>query len=285
MSCDCGGRAEFETGLFEGFGFRHLASVIRRFFLLSLTLFLFVACDRKGRKPLRVGMDMSYPPFEMRDTQGNPAGVSVDLARALGEDCGREVEFENMPFDGLIPALKTGRVDMVISSMTATEERAQSIDFSEPYWRTGLCLLTAAKSDIRSAADLDQAGRKVAVVRATTGELWAKGSLRRAEVLSLPKETACVLEVTQGKADAFIYDQMSIFKHWQRNPDTTRPILQPFQQESWAIGLRHGNDALKSQVNEFLKSFRAAGGFDRLGDKYLKEEKEAFQKLGIPFLF
>ena len=248
-------------------------------------MFLFVSCEKNGTKPLRVGMDMSYPPFEMRDTQGQPAGVSVDLAKALGENLGRTVEFENMPFTGLIPALKTGRVDVVISSMTATEERAQSIDFSEPYWRTGLCLLVGAKSDIRSSADLDQAGRKIAVVRATTGQLWAKQTLRHAEVLDLEKETACVLEVTQGKADAFIYDQMSTLRNWQANPDTTRALLQSFKEEHWAVALRKGDAELRAKVNAFIATHRAGGGFDRLSDKWLGEQKASFAKLGVPFVF
>jgi polar amino acid transport system substrate-binding protein len=259
--------------------------VTRRFALVFLPLLAFAACSGGTGKPLRVGMDMSYPPFEMRDRQGQPAGVSVDLANALGGQLGRRVEFENMPFDGLIPALKTGRVDVVISSMTATEERAQSIDFSEPYLRTGLCLLTAAKSDVGGIADLEKPGRKVAVVRGTTGHLWAKENLRQAEVLALAKETACVLEVTQGKADAFIYDQMSTLRNWQANPDSTRALLKPFREEDWAIALRKGDDELRAKVNAFLVAYRAGGGFDRLGEKWLREQKSAFAKLGVPFVF
>lgn len=257
----------------------------RRSLLFFLPMIALGACTGQGGSPLRVGMDMSYPPFEKRDTQGMPEGVSVDLARALGEHLGRSVEFENMPFDGLIPALKTGRVDVVISSMTATEERAQSIDFSEPYWRTGLCLLVGAKSDIRSAADLDRIGRKVAVVRATTGQLWAKQTLRHAEVLDLEKDTACVLEVTQGKADAFIYDQMSTLRNSLANPDTTRALLQSFQEENWAVALRKGDAELRAKVNAFLAAYRASGGFDRLSDKWLGEQKASFAKLGVPFVF
>jgi len=259
--------------------------MIRRLLPTLLAMLLFASCEKGGPKPLRVGMDMSYPPFEMRDTQGQPAGVSVELAKALAENLGRAVEFENMPFDGLIPALKTGRVDLVISSMTATEERAQSIDFSEPYWRTGLCLLAAAKSGIRSAAELDQPGRKVAVVRATTGQLWAKLNLRHAEVLDLAKETACVLEVTQGKADAFIYDQMSTLRNWRANPETTRAVLESFKDEQWAVALRKGDAELRAKVNAFIAAFRAGGGFDRLSDKWLGEQKAAFAKLGVPFVF
>ena len=110
-----------------------------------------------------VGMELNYPPFEMVDPQGQPTGVSVDLANALGQHLQREVRIENIPFDGLIPALKTGKIDLIISSMTETPTRAQSIDFSEPYVRTGLCLLVNKKAAIRSIDDADQPGHSVAV--------------------------------------------------------------------------------------------------------------------------
>jgi polar amino acid transport system substrate-binding protein len=94
-----------------------------------------------------------------------------------------------------------------------------------------------------------------------------------------------VLEVVQAKAQAFIYDQMSVFSHWQRHRDTTDALLRPFQEEDWAIGLRQEDDALKDKVNAFLKKFRNDGGFSRLGDKYLKPQKDAFEQLGVPFDF
>src|SRR5262249_42219458 len=110
-------------------------------------------------------------------------------------------------------------------------------------------------------------------------------NMRNAKVLVLDKEAACVLEVVQGKADAFIYDQMSVFTHWRRNPETTRAILEPFQKESWAVGLKKGDDALRTQINAFFKSYRESGGFERLGDKWLGEQKAEFKKLGITFFF
>ena len=234
-------------------------------------------------KPLVVGMELAYPPFEMTDTAGKPTGVSVDIANALGKSLGRPVVVQNMAFDGLIPALKTGKVDLVISSMTATAERAQSIDFSDPYISTGLCLLLKKDSTAQGIADLDKAGVKVAVKKGTTGHLYATKHLKKAEVLVLDKESAAVLEVAQGKADAFIYDQMSTYQNWQRNKETTRAILEPFQQESWAVGLRKGNEELKAGVNRFIKAYREEGGFEQLGDRYFKDMKDEFKRLGSAF--
>ncbi len=252
----------------------------------GLVLFgLLSACSPKTDNKLTVGMELSYPPFEMTDERGNPSGVSVDLSKALGKHIGKEIEIQNLPFDGLIPALKTGKIDLIISSMTATAERARSIDFSESYLKTGLCLLVGKDSNIQSILDVDQPGKVLAVKQGTTGHTYAATKVKNAKVLVLDKEDACVLEVGQRKADAFIYDQMSTFKNWQRNPETTRPLLKPFQEESWAIGIRKGNVELTRLVNAFLKDFKTRGGFDELGDRYLKEQKEAFGKMGYPFYF
>ncbi len=234
---------------------------------------------------LVVGMELAYPPFEMTDPNNQPTGVSVDLALALGEFLDRPVRIENIPFAGLIPSLKTGKIDLIISSMTATEERAKSIDFSDPYLSTGLCLLASRKSSGNNIEDFDKKGSKLAVKQGTTGHIYTTESIQNADILVFEKEAAAVVEVAQGKVDAFIYDQMSTYMNWQRHPETTRPILRPFKTESWAIGLNKGNEELRSQVNAFLSDFRGKGGFENLGDKYLGEQKKAFAELGYPFFF
>jgi polar amino acid transport system substrate-binding protein len=260
-----------------------------RFYLVALLLLALAGCLSGCSKPpsnaLRVGMELAYPPFETIDEQGRPVGVSVDLATAIGERLGRPVIIENTAFDGLIPALKTGRIDAIVSSMTATPERAESIDFSEPYVDTGLCLLAGKNSALNSIADADRPGVNIAVKKGTTGHLWAVAKLHQATILVLDKEAACVLEVVQGKADAFIYDQLSVFRHWQRNRDTTRALLEPFRRESWAVGIRKGDAELVRAVNAALADFRATGGFDRLGDRWLKDEKQAFSAMHVAFLF
>jgi polar amino acid transport system substrate-binding protein len=243
------------------------------------------AKDTAAKDTLIVGMELAYPPFEMTDEKGAPKGVSVDLANELGKTLGKKIVIQNTAFDGLIPALKTEKIDLIISSMTITEERKQSIDFSDPYLSTGLCLLVGKKSPVKSVEDLDKAGITVAVKKGTTGHIYATNKIKNAKLLVLDKEAAAVLEVVQGKADAFIYDQMSTYQNWKRNQDTTRALLNPFQQEKWGIALRKGDDQLKGQVNQFLKTFRTQGGFERLGDTYLKEQKDNFKELKYPFYF
>jgi polar amino acid transport system substrate-binding protein len=257
---------------------------VRRFALIFLSALL-AGCAPKPHSQLIVGMELTYPPFETTDTRGLPAGVSVDLAGDLGHYLGRQVQIQNIPFHGLIPSLQTGKIDLIISSMTETPERAKTIAFSDPYLTTGLCLLAAKKSPIQNMVDADQPGRILVVKRGTTGDVYAADKVKRARVLVLDTEAACVLEVVEGKADAFIYDQISTYENGRRNPDTTRALLRPFQQESWAIGLRQDDIELRQQVNQFLRDYKARGGFDKLGDRYLADQKEAFRKLGYPFYF
>jgi polar amino acid transport system substrate-binding protein len=234
---------------------------------------------------LRVGMDLSYPPFETIGPDGQPTGISVEMARALGAFLGRPVRIENIPFVGLIPSLQTGKIDLIISSMTRTEERARSIDFSDPYLTIGLALLVSGDSSVSSAADLDVPGRTVVVRQGTTGQVWAQKNLGQARVVVLEKENSAVLEVIQGKADAFIYDQMSVWKNAARHPEKTRALLEPLQKETWAVGLRQDEGELREKVNAFLRQFREEGGFERLGDEYLREQKDAFAEQGLAFYF
>jgi polar amino acid transport system substrate-binding protein len=254
--------------------------------ILLLAIYVtFLPVLRAEQKELIVGMEMAFPPFEMLDSSGQPAGVSVEMARAMGRYLNRPIRFENIPFDGLIPSLKTGKIDLIISSMTVTEDRKKSIDFSDPYLKMGLAILAAKNSSIQSINDVDQPGRNVVVKKGTTGDIYAIQHFKNANLLVLNDQSACAIEVAQGKADCFIYDQISVFENWKKFETTTRAILQPFTQEEWAMGIKKGNDALRTQINAFLKEFKDSGGFDALGDKFFGENKKAFQQLGIPFYF
>lgn len=240
----------------------------------------------EAEEPLIVAMELAYPPFETRDDAGEPTGVSVDLIKAFGQYCGRDIQIENTAWDGLIPSLQTGSADIVISSMTITEERKKLIDFSDPYANALLAILANADSDITSIDDLNQAGKVLAVKSGSTGHMYAEKSLPEAELLVLPDESACVTEIAQGRADGFIYDQLTIYRNWQNNPDTTSAVFIPFQDvEKWGIAVQKGNQELLDQLNTFLAEFQEKGGYEELTEKYLSEEKKAFDELNFQWFF
>lgn len=242
--------------------------------------------DASGTKEtLVVAMELAYPPFEMRDEAGDPAGIAPDLMKAFGEYAGYDIQIENTAWDGLIPSLQTGAADIVISSMTITEERKNLVDFSDPYANALLAVLAGADSGISSVEDLNQPGKVLAVKSGSTGHMYAEKNLPEAELLVLPDESACVTEVAQGRADGFIYDQLTIYRNWQNNPDTTA-IFIPFQDvEKWGIAVQKGNQELLDELNAFLADFAENGGYEELTEKYLSEEKKAFDELSFQWFF
>ena len=231
-------------------------------------------------------MELAYPPFETKNQAGEPEGVAPDFMRDFAEQYGYDLTIENTAFDGLIPMLQTGKADAVMSSMTITEDRAQSVDFTDPYARAQLAILANSASDITDIADLNAPGKTVAVKTGSTGDVFATKNLPEAQIVRLADESAAVTEVVQGKADAFLYDQLTIYRNQQRNPETTTAVFIPFQDpEFWGIAVAKGNDELREQLNEFIASYSADGGFDRITDKYLSDEKQAFDDLGFTWFF
>jgi len=236
--------------------------------------------------PLKVGMELAYPPFETKDASGNPSGISVDLATDLAAHLGRPVEIQNIAWDGLIPSLQSNKVDVVISSMTITEKRSEVVTFSDPYAKAHLAFLVNSSSPAATVDDLNNVDRTIAVKKGTTGETFVRANLPNAEVTALSSENACVTEVAQGKADAFIYDQLTIYRQNQANAETTRLLAIPDQEpESWGAAVNQDNTALVEQINAFFTQYRADGGFERLTQKHLAAEKATFDSMGFRWFF
>ena len=257
---------------------------MKKIILLFLTIFSILTF---GKEPLVVGMELAYPPFETTDKYGKPIGFSIDMAHDLGKYLDREVIIENMGYGGLIPALKTQRIDIILSSMSITDRRKRSIDFSIPYAQSNLAILANNKSNLKDPMDLNNKNKKIAVKKGTTGHVVAMNVFPDANILVFDKESACILEVTQGKVDAFIYDPLTILKNWEKNKNTTEPILKPFEEtpQYWAIGYNKNNDELGIDINNFIKNYKKNGSLDRLADKYLAKPKKEFKKRNIPFFF
>ena len=210
---------------------------------------------------LTVGMELAYPPFEGKDTAGNPAGVSVDFMADFGKAIGKKVRVENIAFDGLVPALV-------------------------PYANAMLALLTKKDASIKSIDDLNASGRTLAVKIGSTGHLYAQKHLTKAKVTALADESACVMEVASGKADGFIYDQLTIYRNQLKNPETTQALFIPFQNvEPWGVAVRKGDTKLKESLDKFIADYRADKGFEKLTEKHLADEKAAFDKLGFTWFF
>jgi len=235
---------------------------------------------------LKVGMELKYPPFETKDASGNPEGASVMLAEALGEYLGREIQIVDTPYASLIPALNNGNVDIIISSMTITPSREEEVDFSDPYTTSQLMMLVYKDSKVQSVDDLNDPDVIIASKMGTIGAIWAESNAPKAQIKNIDEEATAVLEVAQGKADVFIYDPLSIIRHHENYPDSTRAILEPLPNtKGWGIAMRKGETELKEQINAFIEKAKTDGTYDNIRENYLKDKMAEFETYGLDFFF
>jgi polar amino acid transport system substrate-binding protein len=259
----------------------------RRTFLPLFPAAFLAGCSKDKSPKLTVGMEPSYPPFEFKNGKGELDGVDVRIAEALAASLGLPLKVEEYTFPGLMPALQSGQIDCVISAMTATDERRKSIDFSDGYVYTAIAMLVHKDAPIQNVEDLKKPGIRIVAKTGTTGESYVRENLPQAVPLLkvLEEEGQCADEVAKHLVDAFIYDQLSIYGHWESRKESTRALLTPIREEYWAVGIRKGNDSLRTRVNAFIKEFRDKGELTKLADKYLVKERKLLESMGAPFIF
>ena len=153
---------------------------------------------------LVVATEPAFPPFEFQTDDGSYDGFDIELMNAIATAGGFEVEFESLPFDGIIPALQAGTVDAAISAMTITEERLETVNFSNPYFKAGLAI--AIKEDNEEITSLESLeGKTIAVQIGTTGANMAN-SVEGASVSTFDSGPLALQELANGNADAVIND-------------------------------------------------------------------------------
>ncbi|MHC4224630.1 MAG: transporter substrate-binding domain-containing protein [Planctomycetota bacterium] len=246
-------------------------------------LLLAVSCGTKeyssaldrilDRKVLVIGTEPEFPPFESLDENGDFVGFDMDLARELAKELGVELRIEAMSFDALMSALDTQRIDLIISGMTATAERAKSRAFTEPYFHTKLCLLVNVDSGIEKATDAD--GKRIAVKLGTTGDINAPILFPNAKITKYEREGECALEVVNRRVDAFLYDRHSILRHHRQHPTKTRAILEPLSEEPYAMATALKDPKFLERLNRFLADSRTDGRYARLYERHFGEKPDA----------
>ena len=209
------------------------------------------------KKKLVIGTAPGYLPFEMKDVNGNFVGYDIDIGKAIAEALGVEVEFKQYEFSGLIPALQTGDIDMVIAAMTIRGDRALAVSFSNPYYATGQVLMVSGNdTTTKSWKDLDVAGKTIAVSQGTTGALLAKQLFKNAQVVDYSDFPTASLAIVQGKADGIIYDEPCIRMYEIMNPGKVRGIYDLISAENLGIVVRHNDVETVLWLNAFLEGYR-----------------------------
>ncbi|MPQ43183.1 transporter substrate-binding domain-containing protein [Clostridium tarantellae] len=237
------------------------------------------------KNDLIIGMELKFPPFETVDSKGNPLGVSVELAKAIGEKLGKKVEIKNIDYSSLIPALQSKNIDLIISSMSITEERLKSIDFSDEYAKSDLALVINNSKTINNFKELNNSKYIIAAKQGTAGSLWVKQNLPKAKLKDFTEVSAAMLDVNNGNSSAFIYDPLSLIEG-SKNLSNIKLLLNPLPNvKGWAIGMRKGDERLKYKINEALKSLKEEGFFEKIREKYLKDDVEKYKSYGLDYFF
>jgi ABC-type amino acid transport substrate-binding protein len=219
------------------------------------------------RGVLKAGVALNGPPIGGRDDKGQPYGYDVDFAKKFADTLGVDLEIIDVDGETRIPALTSGRADIVFANMTGNLERAKSIDFSIPYLRAGIKMMVQQGSPYEVVEDLNKSGIKIAVARGTTGEELALKYAPKAELVYVANFTDQTLLLKQSKVDATFEDSTLIdFTTGQSNGElVARPKL--YTSDPICIGLPKGDMEFVRYVDMFV-SWMISSGFQE--ETYLK---------------
>ncbi|MBQ9972431.1 MAG: basic amino acid ABC transporter substrate-binding protein [Firmicutes bacterium] len=221
--------------------------------------------------------EATFPPFDTVDENGNVIGFDMDLITAIGEDQGFKVEFVDMGFDALIPAIESGTGDIITAGMGITEERAEKVDFTDTYYDSALIVVVAADNETINSVDDLTADMKVASQIATTGagkveSLLADGKIKEAVILD--GFDACMLQVINGDVEAVIVDEPVANAYMAKQPGKVKTVGDVMDAESYAFAVQKGNAELLEMINTGLQNVKDNGTYDELVMKWIAGETE-----------
>ncbi|MFV0436933.1 MAG: transporter substrate-binding domain-containing protein [Desulfopila sp.] len=251
-----------------------LAAVLVAMVLTAQVVIAATLDDIAKRGKLRVGMEPGYMPFELTNQKGEIIGFDVDVAKRMAKAMGVELELVSTAWDGIIPALLTGKFDIIMSGMTLTQQRNMSINFANPYIEIGQTIIINNKvvDQVRSYRDLNDPKYTVGSKLGTTGEQATKRMIPKAKYVSFETEQEGMLEVVNGKIDAFIYDMpYNVVAIGQRGSDKLTHLDQAFTFEPLAWGVRKGNADFLNWLNNFLHQIKNDGTYDKIYQKWFQD--------------
>lgn len=236
-----------------------------------ITLF---AANAANAQSIVVALTGESVPFEYTDGSGQLVGFEVDLMKQAAQRMGNDVEFTTIPFNGLFSAVMSGRADIAVSSITVTPKRLESVDFTQPYFDSNLCLAVTSDSTIKKVEDLK--GRTLGVVTGTTPEMWATqnqakygiADIRRHDNLSEP-----VLALGAGRIDALVQD-CPMLEHYLKGKPQFKVTDTIITGEKFAaMGAK--NSALLAKLNVEISQMKKEGKLAALYKKWFSKDATA----------
>jgi polar amino acid transport system substrate-binding protein len=238
----------------------------KSFFLLTAVASLTTLASCGGEGPLRVAMDLRYPPFETVDSENTPEGISVDIANAFGTFLGRDTEIVNTNFGGIIPAIQAEEVDIAIASMSITAARQEVVDFSNPYFYFKIITLVNKDFAEDNGLTIDSTTEQLlAIEDASFAGIASQVSATIPQsygitVTEYPDLGTAIENVAQGTADILLMSASPVVSGFKANPDTTLVVWDPWVASPIGMAVQKGNTELLEQANAFIETFDDEGG-------------------------
>ncbi len=208
-----------------------------------------------------------FPPYEYYDNN-KVVGIDVDIASAIADKMGVELDVQDMAFDSLIPAVQSGKADFTAAGMTVNEDRMKNVDFTDTYAEAAQVIIVKEGSEIKTPDDLS--GKKIGVQTGTTGDIYAD-DIEEANVQRFNKGMEAVMALSQGKIDAVIIDREPAKVFVKENAGLA--ILdEAFTEEEYAIAIKKGNTELLDKMNSAIKELKESGELKKIVDKYITAE-------------
>ncbi|MBA1202246.1 cystine ABC transporter substrate-binding protein [Pseudomonas capeferrum] len=223
----------------------------------------------KDKGVINVGLEGTYPPFSFVDADGKLTGFEVELSEMLAKELGVKSKLQPTKWDGILAALESKRLDVVVNQVTISEERKKKYDFSEPYTVSGIqALVLAKKKDalkIDGAADL--ADKKVGVGLGTNYEQWLKQEVPKADIRTYEDDPSKFQDLRVGRIDAILIDRLAALEYAKKAKDTAL-TGDAFSRLESGVTLRKGEPELLEAINKALEKLRADGSLAKLSEKY-----------------
>ena len=236
--------------------------------------------DVKARGKLIAGVKTDFPPLGFLDNKGVNKGFDIDIAKAISRELFEKedaVDFVSVTSENRIPLLSSGKIDLIIATMTITEERKREVDFSIPYFVAGETILVRADSKITKYQDL--AGKKVATIRGSTGDMDMGELVPDAERIKFESNFEALQALKEGRVEAFVQDYVLLFNLLQKNRGLKIASFQPFRPGRYGLAVRKGDKEWLDFIDATLTKMKEAGEYDKLLSRWFGPEAGALRRL------
>ena len=239
--------------------------------LLALTMiFAFAACAKapakEETKTLTMACSADFPPYEFVNDDGSYAGIDVDIAQAICDKLGYKLEVKDMDFDGIIAAVQSGAVNFAMSGLTITDERKESVNFSDSYAKGVQVIVVKEGSKIATVDDLD--GAKIGVQAGTTGDFYCTDDYGQENVSQYTKYAMAIEALKNDQVDCVVLDNEPAEAFVEAN-EGLKILDTAYADEDYAAAFNKDDTELLEQFNKALGELKADGTLDKIVETYI----------------